>query len=393
VCDTLCVVGAGVTRFAKNSDRPIGEAQVVEVHPPRPGGGEVRTQYLTIPDAGAARVVGSRPTWLWGFEHGVNEHGVAIGNERLWTVDDPRIAPPGLIGMDLVRLALERAASAEAAIDTITGLLAAHGQGGSCAADHDDPYWSSFLVADPAGAWILETTGQAWVASPVDDGAAISNCITLGADWVRSSADVAPGTDFTSRNDPFSPLISDPRLAVTRAAVATGAAALDERSLAAVMRAHEAGPWGAPGTDPARVSPPPREVGADLSGMTVCQHVEGISVTAASMVASLGEGPPRLWIALGAPCASIFVPAVFPEVPSVLASEETWRRFDDLRRRAEAQAAELVAIRTVLAPLEHELWSEAEALDPHDGATARRFAAAASARVAAALDRLDDLTR
>ena len=44
---------------------------------------------MAVPDAGAVGVLGSRPTWMWGLEHGVNEHGVAIGNEKVWTVDDP----------------------------------------------------------------------------------------------------------------------------------------------------------------------------------------------------------------------------------------------------------------------------------------------------------------
>ena len=109
MCDTLCVPTADGMLFAKNSDRPPNEAQVVESYAARPGGGSLQTQYLTIPDADAAALVGSRPTWLWGLEHGVNEHGVAIGNEKIWTIDDPRAAPPALIGMDLVRLALERA--------------------------------------------------------------------------------------------------------------------------------------------------------------------------------------------------------------------------------------------------------------------------------------------
>ena len=42
------------------------------------------------------------PTWLRGAEHGVNEHRVAVGNEKIWTVDDPRGQPPALLGMDLV---------------------------------------------------------------------------------------------------------------------------------------------------------------------------------------------------------------------------------------------------------------------------------------------------
>ena len=42
----------------------------------------------------------------------MNEHRVAIGNEMLWTARDPRREPPALIGMDLVRLGLERATDA-----------------------------------------------------------------------------------------------------------------------------------------------------------------------------------------------------------------------------------------------------------------------------------------
>ena len=109
MCDTLCVRTGDAMLFAKNSDRHPDEAQVVEWHARRVAGASLRTQYLTIPDSGAHAFVGSRPTWLWGVEHGVNEHGVAIGNEKIWTVDHPREHPPALLGMDLVRLGLERA--------------------------------------------------------------------------------------------------------------------------------------------------------------------------------------------------------------------------------------------------------------------------------------------
>ncbi|MGH9017975.1 MAG: C69 family dipeptidase, partial [Acidimicrobiales bacterium] len=160
MCDTFCVLGDGVSLFAKNSDRPPSEPQVVGSFPRRPAGPGLRTQYLEIEDAGAAATVLSRPTWLWGAEHGLNEHGVAIGNEMIFTADDPGPAPPALIGMDLVRLGLERGRSAEEALDAMTSLLDRHGQGGIGDEIHGLAYWSSFLVVDPAAAWVLETSGR-----------------------------------------------------------------------------------------------------------------------------------------------------------------------------------------------------------------------------------------
>lgn len=125
MCDTLCVRRSAGTVFGKNSDRPPSEVQLIESHESRPAGGSLGTQYLTIDDAGAAALLGARPAWLWGMEHGVNRHGVAIGNERVFTVDDPDQQPPGLIGMDLVRLGLERATSADHAVELIGALIVA----------------------------------------------------------------------------------------------------------------------------------------------------------------------------------------------------------------------------------------------------------------------------
>ena len=227
MCDTLAVVGEDGLLFGKNSDRPPDEAQVVEAFAARPGGGTLRTQYLELPDAGAVAFVGSRPTWLWGVEHGVNEYGVAIGNEKLYTTGRPKQRAEALLGMDLVRLGLERGRSADHALDVMTALIEQHGQGGSGERDTFAPYDSSFLVADAAGGWILETCDRTWAARPIGAGAAISNRIALGTDWSRASTDVEPGSDFQSFRHPRIPTtIADHRLAATTSCVERGASAL-----------------------------------------------------------------------------------------------------------------------------------------------------------------------
>ena len=76
---------------------------------------------------------------------GVNEHGVAIGNEAVFT-KVPYDRRPGLLGMDLLRLALERAESAEAAVGVITSLVETHGQGGNCWQVKRFTYHNSFIT-------------------------------------------------------------------------------------------------------------------------------------------------------------------------------------------------------------------------------------------------------
>jgi dipeptidase len=392
MCDTLCTIGGGRTLFGKNSDRPVAEVQVGETYPARAGGGRLRTQYLEIDDAGAFALFGSRPTWLWGFEHGVNELGVAIGNEKVWTVDDPDAAEPALIGMDLVRLGLERAKTADDALEVITSLLETHGQGGSGEQDPPEPYWSSFLVADAHRAWVLETSGRTWAARRVDDGAAISNRITLGTDWTRASGDVPAGADFDRWRNPRTPTgLADHRLAATRRCVATGAAALTAADVVATLRHHGERPWGAPGSDPADVSLPPTAVEDDWRGVTVCMHVRDYQATTASMVCELpaeGGAPLRAWIALGSPCVSVYVPAFPPAaVTPELSDPASWARFAALRDRVERDADELAAIRAVLAPIEGDLWADADE-SCADPARQTRFAAGAWRRVDAGLAEL-----
>ncbi len=390
MCDTLAALLADGALFAKNSDRPPGEVQVVEAHPRRAGGGRLRTQYLTLDDPGAAALVGSRPVWLWGLEHGVNEHRVAIGNERVWTRDDPAACPPALIGMDLVRLGLERARTADEALDVMTALLERHGQGGVADLEHDEAYFSSFLVVDPGAAWVLETSGRTWAARPVTGSAAISNRLTLRTDWTRSSADVPAGADFDEWRDPAEPTgHADRRLAASEACLAAGC--LDPAALAGHLRRHEGPPWGAPGAR-AEPDPPPPAVEPDFTGVTVCMHVRGYMATAAGMVAELPRDPDRpvrAWAAVGNPCVSVFVPVRVPDaVPAALAGAALWAGLAELRAWVEADPDALAVVRGVLDPLEDALWERAAGPAVEDDAGWARFCQDAGARLVAAVDEL-----
>ena len=171
MCDTLTALSAstarGATLFAKNSDRERNEAQLLEMTPRRVGGGPLRATYITVEDAPATHAcLLSRPFWMWGAEMGVNEHGVAIGNEALHA-RIPAQRKRALTGMDLVRLGLERAATAQQAVEVITGLLEQYGQGGDCGHLGRFYYDNGFIIADPHEAFVLETAGRWWAVEQV----------------------------------------------------------------------------------------------------------------------------------------------------------------------------------------------------------------------------------
>jgi dipeptidase len=195
MCDTVVAVPPTTSNsavwFGKNSDREPDEAQIVE-HLPRQRQTEasVRCTYLEIPQTRTTyEVLLSRPFWMWGAEMGTNEHGVTIGNEAVFTKIP--VADTGLTGMDLVRLALERSASAREALEIITSLIGDYGQGGSCGYRHQNfRYHNSFMIADPGEAWVLETADRYWAAVKVRGIRTISNALSIG----RGFDLLAPGT-------------------------------------------------------------------------------------------------------------------------------------------------------------------------------------------------------
>lgn len=319
MCDTMAVVRPGGVLFAKNSDRDPNEAQALEWHPRRawPANARLQATHITIPQARETHaVLLSRPYWMWGAEIGTNEHGVTIGNEAVFTTQP--YASAGLTGMDLLRLALERAADARAAVTVITDLLEAHGQGGGCGHENRAfTYHNSFLVADPRGAFVLETAGKRWAVEEVADTRSISNGLTIPgfaekhSDWLKTTVSACRA-----------------RRARTGAGIAQAHGAAD---LMRVLRDHGDAAW-------------PVYLALNGAMRAPCAHAGGLAAatqTTASWVADLrADGRHAHWAtATAAPCLGLFKP-VAVEAPVAYgaptgdrADDSLWWRHERLHRR------------------------------------------------------------
>jgi dipeptidase len=194
MCDTLVATKLattnGVAIFGKNSDRPPNEGQHLVYFPAadHAPGSNVKCTYIEIPQAAHTHAVFlSKPFWMWGAEMGVNEHGLVIGNEAVYSKIPPN-KEPALLGMDMLRAALERAATPREALQVLIDLLEQFGQGGNCASHGNELYYhNSFLIANADDAWALETVDKQWAAQQVKDVYTISNCFTLGMQYDLSS--------------------------------------------------------------------------------------------------------------------------------------------------------------------------------------------------------------
>jgi dipeptidase len=373
VCDCAVVLPPathrGTTIFGKNSDRERDEAQPIRLlaaaeHPP---GSRLRCTHVEIPQAPeTAAVLGSGPFWTWGLEQGVNEHGVVIGNECVFTHEELELPGTGLVGMDLVRLGLERAHCASEAVTVMTGLIESVGQGGKSMLHLDLPYSNGFLIADADEAWTLQTSSRRWAARRVRGLESLSNHVSIGSDWDRMSRDAHayavergwwPGTgerlDFEAAYRStrlLGPAFSDGRLRRSRALLEEQVGQLDERDFFRLLRDH-----GESGRTPANGDK------QDPSYYTLCAHNDVQGDTAASMIVALDR---RVrWFALAAPCSSVYLPLYLEgRIPGALSragptptEDSAWWRFKRLQQAAERSFAErLPVIRETFAALEEE---------------------------------------
>jgi dipeptidase len=332
VCDTLVVVRPDRVWFAKNSDRDPNEAQLLDWQPRRQHARDatLRCTWVEIPQVRETNaVLLSRPFWMWGAEIGANEHGVVIGNEAVFTKQP--VAKTGLTGMDLLRLALERASTAEGAVGVITKLLETVGQGGGCGHEHRGfRYHNSYLIADPTGAFVLETAGDRFACERVTGAYSISNGLTL--------------QPFARENrDPMKTLIA---AAGSRRECTLEAALRAERplDLAAALRSHGPGRHAAP-----------RYRWYNGAFSAPCVHAGGrlaSSQTTASWVSELGPGGVRHWATgTAAPCTGLFKPVAVAE-PLELGPEPTdrfdpttlWWRHERLHRAVDRDPERLLPL-------------------------------------------------
>jgi secernin len=320
----------GHTLFGQNSEQPTRAGACLQIIRGRSFalGETVQTSSVELPQARQTwTVLGSRPHGAWGFQHGVNEHGVAAGRVPLRTrVAD---AAPGLRGTDLVRLALERSQTARQAVDLLTDLVSRHGQAPEAGAAEDG---NAFLVADAAEAFAVEAAGRYWVYQEPREVRALGGLGTIRQDWAR----IAPGLsehaiaqgwwpadgsklDFAAAVTPVPPG-EDLPAALRRWGRATRLlgeqnghidTAFVRRLLGGWPEAEDspAGPW-APGESPGRHPRAGRRNAA-------------AGATAASLVVSLGADEGRLrvaWCAFGPPGLGVSFPVfLVGDLPAVFA--------------------------------------------------------------------------
>jgi hypothetical protein len=191
MCDTLCKQVQGQNFFAKNSDRDYGEPQYIHYT-------SIESKYFdTIPEYKytyqeislplllklkaeyrcTIPALISRPSWIWGAEMGINVYGVAIGNEAVFTLRPA--SKRGILGMDLLRLALHNATTALEALQLLCTWTENVPQGGNGSYVSSLYYNNSFIIKDAKEAYILETAGYKYVWKKVSDSEALSNCYAL----------------------------------------------------------------------------------------------------------------------------------------------------------------------------------------------------------------------
>ena len=355
MCDTwVALHDATATQqviFAKNSDRPVFDCQPLMLYPCQEWSANSRIQleYIDIPQVRTTyATLGSSPYWCWGYEEGINEHGVVIGNEAIFTKTFKQDtaayaagnAPDfGLLGMDIIRLALERSQSAQEAVELMGQLIEQYGQFGSGVPTRTHVkggYDNSFIIADAAEAWVLEAVGKRWVSKRFTHGfTSISNQPTIRQEWDAGSSDIeryaceqgwwSPDAEFDFArayiDDKTPRQVSHIRLMRSRQLLAERAGTITPDWMKRIARDHYEDTFLNGSYFDA----------ADPDFHSLCMHVSAADFTwgntASSCVAVLPkDGLPVLWWTAEPPCNGCYVP-FFPhgsKLPQIVSTAGTF---------------------------------------------------------------------
>ncbi|MGI6380520.1 MAG: C69 family dipeptidase [Anaerolineae bacterium] len=342
MCDTLVALGNatsdGSVILAKNSDREPNEAHAVIWQPRQEhaAGDMAECTYVRVPQVRETNeVLLCKPFWMWGCEMGANEHGVTIGNEAVFTKEAH--AETGLLGMDMMRLALERASNAERALEILTDLLSEYGQGGVAGYQNKKMrYHNAFLIADRQQAWVLETAGVHWAAEKVRDVRAISNGLTIDETWDLASPGLVENArrrGWLKRGETFGfrRCYSDRFYTTFSRCVAR------QTRATALLKEHQGQ------ITPALMMSFLRDHGAQQeaafdprrsSMASICMHAANnltrASQTTCSLVAHLGEPHDTFWVTgTSAPCLSTFKPLFLTGTPLPDMGRAPGARYDE----------------------------------------------------------------
>jgi dipeptidase len=348
----------GQVLFGHNSNRFIRQrpALVREVARAFAPGEKVRATQLELCQVRqTGTVLAGRCAGEWGYQHGVNAQGVAIGLTHFRT----RLSGehPGLTGPDLVRLALERAHGARHAVELLTDLVSRHGQSPDEERPAEEALGSALMIADGTEAYVLAACGRHWALQAVGRVRALGEVCHVRQDWDRISRGLAD-------------------LAIERGWWPQDGSKLDFGGAVCVEGPGTASSFRRWGQSTLRLEQHCGQIDPPFIRRLLAEHslgrpeeidlrIErageaGRLVTSSSLVAQLSglEGhQPLAWFALGSPCASVYFPLSFDaDPPSAFGGEEAqWRRVLRLGTFAGRGPRQRAAVREALSALQTRL--------------------------------------
>jgi len=342
MCDTfICppsLSASGNAIFGKNSDREPNEIQILRKFPSRElANKQQQCTFITVDHVQKTyQVILSQPIGMWGAEMGMNEMGLCIGNEAVFTKMPIAGKDTGLTGMDMLRLALECCSTARQALDKLITLNDQYGQDANGGYRSKFYYHNSFIISDQKEAFVLETAGPFWVVEKVKSYRAISNGLSIGSEYYDIHPEAIPFAmkkGWVKKREDFHFANAFSAYWMPRLAKCTLRRALSEShqkkgfgiaDAFATLRSHAEDDF------------------LPKNGTTagVCMHASGLfcpQQTTSSMVAEIRpSGNHTVWLTgSAAPCLSVFKPFYFyDDQLNEEGSAEHWLEWEAWHRKA-----------------------------------------------------------